>query len=222
MDKDNPNTRRLRVGLFDLDNTLYPPDSGVWDAIGERMNRYMVERLAMDREQVAGLRQHFLDAFGTTLNGLKREYRIDAVEFLDYVHDLPLGEYLKYDRDLDGMLERLPLRKFVFTNADAAHARRVLRVLGIERHFEGIIDIHLLEMVNKPDPRAYTRALEIAGAQPEECVLVEDSAANVMPALRLGMLAVLVGNAAQGATEVPLHIPKITHLEALLESVGRP
>ena len=65
------------------------------------------------------------------------------------------------------MLERLELRKIIFTNADAKHARRVLSRLGIMRHFESIIDIHLLEFVNKPDRRAYLRALDFASARPK-------------------------------------------------------
>ena len=113
------------------------------------------------------------------------------------------------------MLSRLPLRKVVFTNADASHARRVLARLEVSRHFERIIDIRSLEFVNKPRGRAYVKALGLISASPEECVLVEDSPFNLKPARRLGMITVLVGSddAADGAD---YRINRITQLEESL------
>ena len=108
-----------------------------------------------------------------------------------------------------GMLERMELRKIIFTNADAKHARRVLSRLGILRHFESIIDIHLLDFVNKPDRRAYLKALDFASVRPEECILIEDSIVNIIPAAELGMTTVLVreGSPKHGAHH---HIGRIT------------
>ena len=208
----------LRCAFFDLDNTLYPHSSGVMQAIGVRMNQFMVERLDIKPEEVTRVRNDFLKVFGTTLNALRRYYEIDPDEFLDYVHDLPLHEHLRHDAELDGMLERMDLRKIVFTNADAKHARRVLSRLGIMHHFESIIDIHLLDFVNKPGLRAYFKALDFASARPEECLLVEDSIANIVPAAELGMTTVLVreGLPKHGAHH---HISRITELENLLNSM---
>jgi putative hydrolase of the HAD superfamily len=184
----------LRCALFDLDNTLYPKSCGLWDEIGRRMNLYMVERLGMDPQEVSTKRQDLLKAFGTTLNALRRHYYVDPDEFLSFVHDIPLSRYIQYDPDLDRLLEKLQLRKIIFTNADAQHARRVLSRLGILRHFESIIDIHLLEFINKPDRRSYQRALEFASARPEECILIEDLVGNILPARRMGMTTVVVGH----------------------------
>ena len=36
-----------RVAFLDLDDTLYPPSSGVWDAIGERIQIFMMDRLGL-------------------------------------------------------------------------------------------------------------------------------------------------------------------------------
>ena len=48
---------QVRWGLFDLDNTLYPSDSGVFQAIGPRIHDFMAERLGMDDDLIASLRQ---------------------------------------------------------------------------------------------------------------------------------------------------------------------
>jgi putative hydrolase of the HAD superfamily len=116
------------------------------------------------------------------------------------------------------MLERMKLRKIVFTNADAQHARRVLSLLGIMRRFEFIIDIHMLDFVNKPDRRAYVKALEFASARAEECILIEDSMANIIPAVKLGMTTVLVGQGPEsdGAHH---HIQHITDLGKVISNI---
>ena len=210
--------KTLRCAFFDLDNTLYPKSSGVMQAIGDRINLFMVERLEINPSEVKRIRDDFLKAFGTTLNALRRFYSVDPDEFLDFVHDLPVEKHLQYEPALDQMLERINLRKIIFTNADAKHARRILSRLGILRHFESIIDIHLLDFVNKPYRRAYLKALDFASVQPEECLLIEDSIVNIKAAVNLGMTAVLVREGAK-VDGVHHHINRITDLEGLLSSL---
>jgi len=208
--------KTLRCVFFDLDNTVYAGSCGLMQAIGERINRYMVERLDIEPAEVTRKRDDFLKAFGTTLNALRRFYAVDPDEYLDFVHDIPISRHLQYEPELDQMLARMQVNKIIFTNADAKHARRVLSRLGILRHFESIIDIHLLDFVNKPDRRAYLKALDFASVRPEECVLVEDSWVNIIPARKLGMTTVMVGGRPRidGAHH---HISRITELESLLD-----
>ena len=198
-----PAPARLRYALFDLDNTLYPADNGLWGAISERINLYMIQRLQMPPAEAGALRRRYLHAFGNTLSGLRQDFGIDGVEYLNFVHDLPLERYLRPDPALDAMLARLPQEKVIFTNADTPHARRVLGHLGLSQHFTRIVDIVALNFVNKPEPRAYQRALELLGAAPGECVFVEDTAHNLPPAHDLGMCTVLVDN--HPAERAPAH-----------------
>ena len=211
--------KTLQCIFFDLDNTLYPRSCGLMRTIGERINLYMIERLGIQPADVSRMRDDFLRSFGTTLNALRRFYDVDPDEYLDFVHDIPISRYLQYEPELDQMLERMQTRKIVFTNADAKHARRVLSRLGILRHFESIIDIHLLDFVNKPARRAYFTALDFASVRPEVCLLVEDSLVNVIPAKELGMTTVLVGEEthSHGAHH---HIGRITDLENIITSLG--
>jgi putative hydrolase of the HAD superfamily len=183
--------------------------------IGNRIDRYMIERLEMSPDEVSKKRKAFLKDFGTTLNALRRYYAVDPDEFLAFVHDIRLNLHLQYEPALDHMLESMPIKKILFTNADAQHARRVLLHLGIMHHFESIIDIHLLEFINKPNPRAYVKALDFLSAQAEECVLVEDSLANILPAKQLGMITVVVGEGTR-IDGAHYHIQRITDFEGLL------
>jgi len=207
----------LRYLLCDLDNTLYPPDNGLWHAIGRRIDRYMIERLGYRPDEVSRRRDDYMNTFGTTLNALRHHYGIDPFDFLAYVHDIPLQRYLRFSPELNTMLGRLNLRKVIFTNADAPHAERVLGHLGIAHHFERIIDIQALDFQNKPDHAAYFKAMEFLDARPEECLFADDSLLNLIPARALGMVTVLVGEGVQ-REDVDYQIRRIIDLEAVLDA----
>ena len=188
------------VLFFDLDDTLYPPDSGLWPAIQERMGLFMEERLGLSPEVIPALRRRYYETYGTTLRGLQTYHQVDADDFLTYVHDLPVENFLRPAPRLREILLSLPQSCWVFTNASAGHAVRVLEVLGVRDCFAGVIDIFALQFACKPEAEAYWRALTIAGeTDPRQAVLFEDSLRNIVPARKLGFTTVLVGS--NGSTE---------------------
>lgn len=174
---------------------MYPPGSGLWDAIKQRMTLYMIERLGFSPEEVHGVRRKYYEQYGTTLRGLQRHHQVDEEDFLAYVHDVPLASYLKPDEDLHKLFASLPQNKWIFTNADAAHARRVLDVLGLAGYFSGIVDIRSTGFACKPEKPAYRFALEAAGeTDPARCIFLDDSPRNLAPARELGFCTVLVSS----------------------------
>jgi pyrimidine 5'-nucleotidase len=180
--------------FFDLDDTLYPSTNGLWEAIRERMNLYMEERLNLPSDEISELRRYYFIKYGTTLRGLQFHHDVDADEFLAFVHDLPLKSFLKPDPVLQKLVQSLPQKKWIFTNADAAHANRVLDLLGVEDCFNGIIDVRANNFFCKPQLEAYRSALTHAGeTDPTRCVFLDDSARNLAPATQLGFFTVLVG-----------------------------
>jgi putative hydrolase of the HAD superfamily len=185
---------RYATLFFDLDDTLYPPGNGLWDAIRDRMNLYMVERMKLPESEVPILRKKYYEAYGTTLRGLQKHHVIDVDDFLDYVHTLPLKEFIRPDPALRSLLLSLPQPKWIFTNADAPHADRVLAELGVADCFAGIVDIRATGFACKPQALAYEKALALAGAiDPQHCVLFDDSTRNLAPARELGLFTILVG-----------------------------
>jgi len=181
--------------FFDLDETLYPSSTGVWAAIRERMNQYMRDRLRLPPEEVAALRRHYYETYGTTLRGLQIHNQVNTDEFLAYVHDLPIEKMVQPDPELRDLLTSLRLRKFIFTNADAAHANRILAALGLHKCFDGIIDVRALGFYCKPDPVAYRIAMSLAGEiTPQCCIYLDDAIRNLAPARDLGMYTILVGD----------------------------
>jgi putative hydrolase of the HAD superfamily len=179
--------------FFDLDDTLYPPERGVWREITARITRYLEERIGIPAAEVDGLRKRFNSNYGTVLNGLRAEYKVDPVEYSQYVHDIPLDQFLAPDPALRRMLEALPQKKFIFSNADRPYILRVLSQLDIEDCFAGIVDIFSTGFACKPMEAAYRMAIQLAGSpKAEACLLVDDLPRNLEPAMIIGMTGVLV------------------------------
>jgi putative hydrolase of the HAD superfamily len=162
------------------------------DHIRDRMLHYLRSRLNLSPDQADALRRHYFQTYGTTMRGLQINYQIDTEEYLDYVHNIPLHEYLTANTRLDSVLASIPETKVVFTNSSREHATRVLVQLGIRHHFDRIIDVRDVGYESKPQPAAYQLACDLLGVLPEECVMVDDNTRNLCPAKALGMTTVLV------------------------------
>ena len=199
---------KFEVIFIDLDETLYPKSNGLWQCISHRINQFLVERLNMPLEAAHELRQSYLESYGTTLNGLLQNHDIDPLDYLDFVHEIPIESMIKPDPSLRQILNQVTPARFIFTNASQQHAERVLNHLNILDLFKGIIDIITLGYANKPLPESYQKALTIAGnPRPEKCMIIDDRIANLIPAKDFGMTTVLVGNGQ--AKAVDYYLPTI-------------
>jgi putative hydrolase of the HAD superfamily len=176
--------------LFDLDDTLYHTNSGMMQEISERMSEYMVTRVGIPRDDVERQRKDYWARYGTTLRGLYIERHIDPHDFLDFVHDVDVAKYLLPDSRLQSMLELLPQTKSIFTNAPGEYARRVIRALGVEKYFAELFDIHFIEYASKPNQHAYDKVVAALPDPPAECLMIDDTVRNLVPAKKLGMTTV--------------------------------
>ena len=183
----------FRFVIFDLDETLYPRNAGLMQEIGVRINRYLTENLHLPQDQANELRQRYYNQHGTALRGLVVERPdVDPEDYLRFVHDIRLADYIGSDPALAEMLRSIPLTKVIFTNATVEHAQNVMNILGIADQFADIIDVRRVEYVSKPNAEAYERLLDILQARGDECILIEDAARNLLPGKGLGMTTILV------------------------------
>ncbi len=192
----DPRFAHVRDWIFDLDNCLYPASTGLFALIDERMGAYIQRLLNCDPVEAKRVQKAHFHEHGTTLAGLMKDHGVDAHDFLDNVHAIPLDRVCRDER-LEHALARLPGRKLVFTNGDAPYAQRVLEAIGVHSHIDELHDIHASDLRPKPDPHGYALICARFDIDPTGAVLVEDMAQNLKPAKELGMTTVWVDNGSE-------------------------
>lgn len=136
--------------LFDLDDTLYPFSSGLSARITKNIQEYMLHKLHIEESKVPELCLSLYKDYGTTMAGLKAlGYNFDYDDCHGFVHGTLPYDILKPDPVLRHLLQSLPIRKCIFTNADKAHAARALARLGLEDCFDGIVCFETLNPTDK-------------------------------------------------------------------------
>lgn len=177
--------------VFDLDNTLYPATSGVFAQVDRKMTRFIADFLGIDLEEAGTIRKTYYLEHGTTLSGLMALHGMKPKAFLDYVHDIDLGE-ISPDQSLDKALSRLTGRKIIYTNGPTDHAERILERLSIGHHFEAVFDIIGADYIPKPKQEPFDVLVSRFEITPSKTVMVEDLARNLEPAAARGMTTVWV------------------------------
>ena len=179
----------VETWVFDLDNTLYPASSSLFNQVSRRMTAFIMEHFDIAPDAAQERQRDLFMRYGTTLRGLMVEHGVDPEPFLDYVHAIDLG-LLDADPGLAERLARLPGRKLIFTNASRLHAERVLERLGITPHFEEIFDIAAADYLPKPDRASYALMLERHQVSARCACMIDDIPRNLEPAKALGMKTV--------------------------------
>jgi putative hydrolase of the HAD superfamily len=182
----------LQFVVFDLDNTLYPSSSGLMQEIGRRIHVWVCKHLGLTWDEAIALRRDYFHRYGTTLAGLIAHHGVDAQDYLAFVHDIPVQEYISPNPALAEMLDQIPLRRAIYTNATSGHAGRVLQTLGVANHFEQVTGIEEVALHSKASRDGYERMLARLGARGPECIMVEDTASNLQAARALGLATVWV------------------------------
>ena len=196
--------RHIDTWLFDLDNTLYPAESGFMDAIVTRMTDFVERVTGLPRDEAFKLQKGYLAEHGLTLRGLMLHHGVDPRDFHAIFHDMSL-EALAHDPELLAALERLPGRRLIFTNADDIHAERVLERLGLKHLFADVFHIGAAGYEPKPSPESFARMTAAHAIDAAATAFFEDSERNLAPAADLGMTTVLVGPYAAQSTAPFVH-----------------
>ena len=182
--------------IFDLDNTLYDINLGLFKKISNRITDFIMSKYSLDIDQAKKIQKEYYLKYGLTLRGLIVEKKIDPEEFLDYVHDVEHPELKKND----GLISKIRIlegKKIIFTNATSKHAKKILKILELEHDFDQIIDIKDLEYIPKPDKRSYKKLLECLNLNKEnldKTIFFEDTVKNLIPAKELGITTVWMKN----------------------------
>ena len=183
----------IKTWVFDLDNTLYPPEENIFSQIDKKMTTFIAENLKISHEEAFNIqKQNFID-HGTTLAGFMNtgNSKINPDKFLEYVHDINLNSLIE-DNKLRKILLMLPGKKYIFTNGTKKHAENVLKKLNLENIFQSIFGIKEANYLPKPNIETYNLFLKINNIDPKTSIMFEDMGRNLIPAKELGMTTVLL------------------------------
>ena len=192
--------KKIKYWLFDLDNTLYSGDTKVFDQVDKKMSKFISDKLNVSIEEAKKIQKNYFHEYNTTLNGMIKNHKIDADEFLEFVHDVNL-DFLKADKNLEKEIAILEGKKFIFTNGSKAHAANVTKKIGIDKLFDGVFDIVESDFIPKPSIEPYKKIIENYKIEPQYCIFFEDIARNLKPAHELGMKTVWIKNDEPWAAE---------------------
>ncbi|MBI1364108.1 MAG: pyrimidine 5'-nucleotidase [Proteobacteria bacterium] len=207
--------RHIRTFIFDLDNTLYHPRTGLMDQMHTLIGLYIMRFMGVDAAMADQIRRRYWQKYGTTMAGLVAEHGVDPHQFMEFVHNIDLSEVNPCARTRE-LLAALPGRRVIFTNADHRHAERMLTHLGIADLFEEVYDVTRVGFTPKPALQSYEKVLGWLGEEGQHCAMLEDSLENLRPAHALGMTTIWVTDAQEDHPFVHYRTPDVlTWLEGV-------
>ncbi|KNX37813.1 pyrimidine 5'-nucleotidase [Luteipulveratus halotolerans] len=183
-------TPTIETWVFDLDNTLYPPSTGLADQIDAHIHAYVGALLGVDEAGARRAQHELRTEHGTTLLGLMRTHGIDPDDYLAF------EERLDYSvlsvSPLSSALAALPGRKIVFTNGTEPYARRVLHRLELHDAFDAVFDLRAADLVPKPHRACYEAFLSAYDIDVSRSIFFDDLERNLVVPRALGMHTGLV------------------------------
>ena len=110
------NLAKIKFWLFDLDNTLYDGATKVFDQVDKKMSKFISEKLNVSIEEAKKIQKNYFQEYNTTLNGMIKNHKIDADEFLEFVHDVDLS-FLNKNKDLEEEIKNWKVKKLFLLTA---------------------------------------------------------------------------------------------------------
>ena len=182
---------KINTWIFDLDNTLYSADSGIFQQVHKLMGEFISKNLNMDMPQAKKLQAKYYKQHGTTLRGLMDNHGIDPDYFLDEVHRLDYS-IVGSNKLLNNELQKLKGRKIIYTNANEKHAIDVLKRIDLENFFDEIFDIKMANYIPKPELAPYQQIIDLFTINPDSSAMFDDIAKNLVPAKKVKFTSVWI------------------------------
>ena len=184
--KDNINT-----WIFDLDNTLYSADSGIFQQVHRLMGEFISKNLNMDLTEAKKLQSKYYKQHGTTLRGMIDNHGTNPDYFLEEVHKLDYSIVGPNDL-LNRELKKLEGRKIIYTNANKQHVINVLERIDLTNFFDEIFDIKMANYIPKPEIKPYEQIINLFNINPKSSAMFDDIARNLVPAKKVGFTPVWI------------------------------
>lgn len=185
--------------IFDLDGVLTDTAKFHYQAWKEVAHSLNIPFSEADNENLKGIsRQDSLDwilrAGAMTLTEEEKLRILTAKNsrYLTLIENLTPADLLPGLPDY--LISLRSMEKQVILGSSSRNACAILSHLGILHLFDHLVDGNQVTMA-KPDPEVFLLGARMAGLEPSQCLVFEDSAAGIEAALSAGMKAIGVGTA---------------------------
>lgn len=191
-DKRMTGSRSVKAVIFDMDGLMFDTEriaAGCWRQAGQERGIEIGEEFlkyvrGSSKEQVAPLFERLYGPGFWEVRGRKEEL---FHGYLD-THEVPVKKGL---RELLQYLRREDYRIVLATSTQKNYAFSYLESTGVKPFFDDFVCGDMVKRA-KPDPEIFLKAAELAGAKPEECVVLEDSFNGIMAASAGGFIPIMV------------------------------
>ncbi|KAG5987792.1 hypothetical protein E4U54_004872 [Claviceps lovelessii] len=190
--------------------------------MGDLIDKYSANHLELPFHEAVRLNKDYYTNYGLAIEGLVRHHQIDPLAYNAEVDDaLPLQDVIKPDPELRKLLQDIDKSKvkvWLFTNAYVTHAKRVVRLLGVDDLFDGLTfcDYARIPLICKPHPDMYRKAMHEAGIKDvQDCYFVDDSYLNCSKAKEFGWTAAHLVEEDLPTPDKPASQHQIRHLREL-------
>jgi len=150
--------------------------------MSDLIDEYFVNHLNLSPEDAVALHQKYYKEYGLAIDGVVRHHSdIDPLDFNAKVDDaLPLENVLEPSEELQKLFSDIDPSKvklWLFTNAYVTHGKRVVRLLGLEKYFEGLTYCDYSapggRLIAKPNREMFAKAMtEAQVAEMKDCYFV--------------------------------------------------
>ena len=182
---------KIDTWIFDLDNTLYSADSGIFQQVHDLMGKFVSKHLNVEIKKAKDIQSKYYKQHGTTLRGMMDNHGVDPEYFLKEVHKLDYS-IVDSNKKLNEELKKLKGRKIVYTNANLQHALDVLDRIELSNFFDYIFDIKMANYIPKPDLQPYKQIIKDFNLNPSTSAMFDDIAKNLVPAKKVGFTSIWI------------------------------
>lgn len=179
--------------VFDLDGTLYNKQENSSLPVGERSINFLEKHLQLSREKAEEVWLDLLSKYKYGIMNFEKVNSFSREDFCDYVCDVDDMSYAEIVDELNQVLLSLEHDKYIFTDNTNKQTIKTLKYLGIDlEHFKSIFHAKSGDFLFKPHQDVYEKFLQENKLIGSDCIMFEDSVANLKPAKELGMVTVLI------------------------------
>ena len=210
----NNSFKNKNIWLFDLDNTLYSPKTGIFSQIDFRMKKFISNKLKISENEAFNIQKKFYKKYGSTLFGLMRNFNCEPEEFLRFVHDIDFRN-LNKSISLRKKIHFLPGKKILYTNGDADYAKKLLNALGLDGIFYDIFDIRKSNYIPKPMKKSFEKLVSLYDLKTSEVVYFDDLDKNLKTAFLNGVTTIHISGENESSNKMYIDFRFKTIINAL-------